>query len=122
MRVRRRHALLAGSLGLAVTTALALGPAPAGAASQSGIASVPVHGRLLVVPSERPGGHPSYGVALADGDIVPVRGSFDPSVRTGAMFHGRLALPASVTGALARRGAVADERSAALRLVDQRAL
>ena len=122
MRVLRRSTVLAGSLGLVATSALALAPTTARAAQPSGSATVPVHGRLLVVPSERPGGHPSYGVALADGDIVPVRGSFDPSVRTGAMFHGRLALPASVTGALARRGAVADKRSAALRLVDQRAL
>ena len=122
MRVLRRHALLAGSLGLALTTALALSPAPAGAAPQSGIVSVPVHGRLLVVPSETPGGHTAYGVALPDGDIVPVRGSFDPSVRTGEVFDGRLALPASVTGALARRSTVADPRRAALRLVDRQSL
>jgi hypothetical protein len=122
MRVLRRHALLAGSLGLAVTTALAVGPGRAEAVAQSGIVSVAVHGRLLVVPSETPGGHPSYGVALADGDIVPVRGSFDPSVRTGAVFDGRLAVPASVTAALARRGAVADAPRAALRLVDRRSL
>jgi hypothetical protein len=122
MQVTRRFAVLSTALGIAVTTALAVNPAPAGAASQSGVVSVPVHGRLLVVPSETPDGHPSYGVALADGDIVPVRGSFDPSVRTGAVFDGRLALPTSITGALARRSAVADPQRAALRLVDRRSL
>src|SRR4051794_17789477 len=122
MPVLRRSALLAGSLGLAVTTALAMAPTRAGAAQASGLATVQVHGTLVVVASETPGGHPSYGVALADGDIVPVRGSFDPSVRTGAEFEGRLAIPASVTDALTGRTVVADPRRAALRLVDRRSL
>ncbi len=122
MRVLRPSTVLAGSLGLVATSALALAPTTARAAQPSGLATVQVHGRLLVVPAEGPGDRPSYGVALADGDIVPVRGSFDPSVRTGAVFDGRLALPASVTGALARSGAVADPRRAALRLVDRRSL
>jgi hypothetical protein len=125
MRVLRRSTLLAGSLGLVATSALALGPTTARAAQPSqpsGPATVQVHGRLLVVPSERPGDQPSYGVALADGDIVPVSGSFDPSARTGAVFDGRLALPTSVTGSLARRTGVADSRRAALRLVDRRSL
>jgi hypothetical protein len=83
---------------------------------------VQVHGRLLVVAAEGPGDKPSYAVALEDGDIVPFSGSFDASVRTGAVFDGRLALPASVTGALARRAAVGDPRRAALRIVDRRSL
>src|SRR4051795_8757141 len=89
MRVLRRSTVLAGSLGVVAASALALAPTTARAAEPSGTATVQVHGSLLVVPAERPGGHPSYGVALADGDIVPVRGSFAPSVRTGAGFDGR---------------------------------
>jgi len=123
MRVVRRSALLAGTLGLAVTTAVALTPAQARAALSPGPATIPVHGILVVAQSDGPdGGSTSYAVSLAGGDIVPVRGSFDPSVRTGAVFDGRLALPASVTAALAARGAVADPRRAALRLVDRRSL
>jgi hypothetical protein len=91
--------------------------APAEAAS--GL-SVLVHGRLLVVPAEAPGGHPGYGVALADGDIVPVRGSFDPEIRTGALFTGRLAIPAGVLRALSSRGETG--ATAALRIVDRRSL
>ena len=82
--------------------------------------SVTVHGRLLVLPGEAPGGHPAYGVALADGDIVPVRGTFDPAVRTGAVFDGRLGLPAGVVTALSRRGESGS--TAALRIVDRRSL
>jgi hypothetical protein len=122
MRFLRRSALLAGSLGLVVTTAVALTPTVAGATTSASVSSVTVHGRLLVVPSERPGGHASYGVALADGDIVQVRGHFAPDARTGAIFDGRLGLPASVTDVLARRGTVGDPRQAALRLVDRRSL
>src|SRR3954462_3117537 len=122
MPVLRRSALLAGSLGLAVTTALAMAPTRAGAAQASGLATVQVHGTLVVVASETPGGHASYGVALADGDIVPVRGAFAPPVRAGAEVEGGRAPPASVTAALAGRASVADPRRAALRLVDQRSL
>src|SRR4051812_12364032 len=132
MRVLRRSTVLAGSLGLVATSALALAPTAATAlqpprttataAEPSGLATVQVHGRLLVLPPEGSSDQPSYGVALADGDIVPVTGSFAPSVRTGAVFDGRLALPASVTGALAHRSAVADPRRAALSLVDRRSL
>jgi hypothetical protein len=84
--------------------------------------SVAVHGHLLVVASERPGGHPAYGVAMADGDIVEVRGAFAPTVRTGDVFDGRLALPSSVTRALARRTPTSDPARAALRIVDRRSL
>jgi hypothetical protein len=82
--------------------------------------SIRVHGRLLVVPSELPSGRARYGVALAGGDIVPVRGRFGPDVRSGAIFDGRLSVPTSVLTTLARR----DESgtAAALRLADRRSL
>jgi hypothetical protein len=59
-------------------------------------------------------------VALADGDIVAVRGEFGPGARTGARFEGRLAVPPSVARALAARGDSGP--SAALRVVDRRSL
>src|SRR5262245_8719288 len=115
MRLLRRTALLGGSLGLAVTTAVGLTPAEAGAAQPLG-ATIGVHGTLVVAVSDGPaGGSTSYAVELADGDLVPVRGSFDASARTGDVFDGRLAIPASVANA-------APSRDAALRLVDRRSL
>jgi hypothetical protein len=73
---------------------------------------------MLVVPSERPGGATMYGVALADGDIVAVRGAFGAGVRTGAVFDGRLALPAEVVHEGVRLSGTA--RAVALRVVDRR--
>src|SRR4051794_10564715 len=95
-------------------------PAVAGPADGASGPTVEVHGRLLVVPSEVPGGTPSYGVAVAGGDIVPVSGRFDPDVRTGAVFDGRLAIPTGVVSSLARRGD--SGATAALKLVDRRSL
>lgn len=94
----------------------------AGADASSTGPTVTVHGHLLVVPSERPDGDASYAVALADGDIVPVRGPFAATARTGDDFSGRLALPAAVTRALARRTTAGDPERAALRIVDRRSL
>src|SRR5262249_33925420 len=69
-------------------------------------------------PSERPGGHTAYFVTLADGDVIPVRGSFGAGVRSGDVFDGRLALPEGVVRTLATRG---ESGSAdALRIVDRR--
>jgi len=114
MRVLRRSALLAGSLGLAVTTAVSL--TPAAGAAEPATATIQVHGTLMVAESDGPaGGHTSYAVELADGDLVPVQGQFPPDARTGARFIGRLALPASVAK-------VASTRTAALRIVDHRML
>jgi hypothetical protein len=111
-----RLGLLAATL-LASTTASVGLLAPAGAITGP---SILVHGTLLVVPAEEPGGVTGYGVALAGGDIVPVRGRFDPAVRSGATFDGRLAIPSAVVDSLAERG---DSGSAAaLRIVDQRHL
>jgi hypothetical protein len=117
--------LLAASIVTAatvVTTTLATG-ATTPAQGLTG-PSVSVHGRLVVVPAEEPGGPTGYAVALADGDIVPLRGSFPADVRTGAVFDGRLALPAGVVRALTARGEsgtaaalqVVDEASVALRV------
>ncbi|HEX4470699.1 MAG TPA: hypothetical protein VH085_01920 [Nocardioides sp.] len=96
---------------------LALPATSAGAETGS---TVQVRGTLLVLPSERPGHAARYAVALADGDIVPMRGAFGPGARTGALFEGRLAVPASVARALAARGESGP--SAALRVVDRRSL
>ncbi len=116
MRVLRRTALLAGSLGLAVSTAVALTPAVAGAAVAPGASTIDVQGTLLVAESDGPdGGSTSYAVQLADGDLVPVAGPIPADARTGATFTGRLALPASVASATA-------SRAAALQLVDRRSL
>ncbi len=67
-----------------------------------------------------PGGRPAYAVALAGGDLVPVAGHFAAGVRTGAVFDGRLGLPADVVSALSRRGESGP--TAALRVVDTRSL
>jgi hypothetical protein len=77
-----------------------------------------VHGSLLVVPSEVPGGSPMYGVALAGGGIVPVRGRFPDDVRTGATFDGRVTLPEGLLATLEQRGESGP--AAALRLAGQR--
>jgi hypothetical protein len=100
-----------------VLAGLATPATSAGAATSD---TVSVHGTLLVVSSERPGGHTAYGVALADGDIIRVRGRFGTDARTGAVFDGRLALPRSVVATLAARGEPGS--TTALRLVDRRAL
>ena len=101
-----------------VTTTLATG-ATTPAQGLTGPA-VSVHGRLVVVPAEEPGGTTGYAVALADGDIVPVRGSFRADAHTGDVFDGRLALPAGVVRTLAARGE--SGTVAALRVVDQESL
>jgi hypothetical protein len=115
MQATRRFAVLSTALATAVSTALALAPASAGAVPVPELASVHVHGRLVVAETDGVVSRTSYAVQLAGGDIVPVRGPFDASVRTGAVFDGRLALPASVAS-------VAISRGAALRIVDRRSL
>src|SRR4051812_44000041 len=116
MPALRRSALLAGSLGLVVTTALALTPGGAGAATPTDSTTIQVRGTLMVAESDGPAGSTtSYAVELGDGDLVSVRGSFGPTARTGAVFDGRLALPASVAR-------IASSRSAALRVVEHRML
>jgi hypothetical protein len=124
--------LLAGSLGLAVTTAV-VGTSPsAGAVEPVGVATVAVQGTLLVAQSDEPsGGHTAYAVALADGDLVPVRGPLGDA-RPFSHFTGHLALPATVLSALAARGtpisagatlaATTGAGLDALRLVDHRSL
>jgi hypothetical protein len=105
---------------VAVATA-ATGVAALGSSAQAVTGpTVAVHGHLVVVPSDRPGGRTAYAVALSDGDLVPVRGSFAPGVRTGATFDGRLRLPTGVVRTLVSR----DESggAAALRIVDRRSL
>jgi hypothetical protein len=109
-----------GMLALALMATSALTPvlmAPAGAVAGSSIA---VHGRILVAQPDALGRQPRYAVALADGDIVPIRGDFDPGARTGAVFDGRLALPATVTRTLSDHGE--SGATAALRVVDRRVL
>jgi hypothetical protein len=111
-----------GLLTAAVTTAITASVLPAVVSPADGAAgpTVSVHGRLLVVPAETPGGATRYGVALADGDIVPVRGAFDPDLRSGATFGGRLRVPGGVVQALSSRGE--SGARAALRVVDRRSL
>src|SRR4051812_48782537 len=112
MRVMRRIGLLAGALGLAYAAA----PLAGVSAAVPGLTTIDVRGTLLVAQSDGPsGGSTSYAVELADGDLVPVRGEFPADVRTGASFHGRLAVPASVAS-------VAASAASALRLVDGRGL
>ena len=117
MRVRPpRIALLAGALGLTVITALAVTPFDAVAAEAPAGATIDVRGTLVVAQADGPaGGSTSYAVALADGDLVRVRGAFSPDARTGASFHGRLSVPESVASTAA-------SPAAALRIVDRRAL
>jgi hypothetical protein len=102
--------------GTLATGALATG---AHAEARNG-ATVRLHGRLLVVASERPGGPTAYGVALGDGDIVPVRGRLGADARTGDVFTGRVVIPLSVRRSLA--GRAGSGPAAALREVDRRRL
>ncbi len=90
-----------------------------------------VHGVLLVAQPDRPGGRPTYAVALADGDLVPVSGPL-ARARPLSTFTGRLALPDAVVAALATEGRSAAPGATlgassgwgreALRLVDDRSL
>jgi hypothetical protein len=111
-----RLGVLAAALVAATVATPGLVPPAAAAAG----ASIQVHGTLLVVPPEEPGGHTGYGVALADGDIVPVRGRLGHDVRSGATFDGRLAVPTDVAAALVARRESGS--TAALRIVDHRHL
>ena len=132
MRVARRISLLAAAGGLLVTASAVGSPDLAGAAEPAGIATVAVQGTLLVAQSDGPSGaRTTYAVALADGDLVPVRG-VPHDARPFSHFRGRLALPASVVSTLAERGSAVSAGTAldatsgtgqdALRLVDRRSL
>jgi hypothetical protein len=109
-----------GLLTVGVLTAAIGAPGTMTPAEGASAASVSVHGRLLVVPAETPGDVTTYAVALPDGDIVPVRGTFPPDARTGARFDGRLALPPQVIRRLTLRGESGS--AAALRIVDRGSL
>ncbi len=110
-------------LGLLAVVALTVATVAPGVVTPAAAApgtSVSVHGRLLVIPGESPGEPTAYAVALPDGDVVPVRGTFPDRARTGATFAGRLALPPQVLRGMTRRGE--SGTTAALRMVDQRSL
>jgi hypothetical protein len=131
MRVTRRIGLLTAAGGLLVTASTVGTTTPAGAVETSGTTTVQVDGTLLMAQPDGPGARPSYAVALADGDLVPVRG---PLADARPMSHvtALLALPGSVLSGLAARGtsvrsgATLDAASTAgrqaLRLVDRRSL
>src|SRR4051812_31642855 len=131
MRVTRRIGLLTAVGGLLVTASTVGTTTPAGAVETSGTTTVQVDGTLLMAQPDGPGVRPSYAVALADGDLVPVRG---PLADARPMSHvtARLALPGSVLSGLAARGtsvrsgATLDAASTAgrqaLRLVDRPSL
>src|SRR5215218_3265467 len=132
MRVTRRIGLLA-AVGAVLVTAAAVGtPERAVAAEPTGTTTVAVQGTLLVAQSDGPAGpRTTYAVALADGDLVPVRGLVG-GARPFSHFTGRLALPASVLTTLAARdtagsaGATLDATAGpgrdALHLVERRSL
>jgi hypothetical protein len=109
-----------GLLAVGVLTVATLAPGSIAPASAATLGSVSVHGRLLVIPGEAPGERTAYAVALADGDLVPVRGALPAGARTGATFVGRLALPSQVLHSMALRGQSGP--TAALRIVDRRSL
>jgi len=131
MRVMRRIGLLVAAGGLLATASTVGTTVPAGAAQRAGVTTVQVDGTLLMAQPDGPGARPSYAVALADGDLVPVRG---PLSHTRPLSHvtARLALPASVLSGLAARGtsvgtgttleATSSAGREALRLVDRRSL
>ena len=131
MRVMRRIGLLAAAGGLLGSAAAVGTPSAAGAAEAAGDTTVQVHGTLLVAQPDGPGARPSYAVALADGDLIPVRGPF-AGARPFSHVTGRLALPTTLVSDLAARGtrvpagATLDATSTpgreALRLVDRRSL
>lgn len=72
------------------------------AVADAGPMSVRVTGTLLVARSDRRAGATSYAVAVGS-HVVPVRGRLG-GVRRSTPFRGRLAVPDSLTGALAARG------------------
>jgi hypothetical protein len=119
--------LLAGVL----TTTIAVIASPASTAESAGVATVEVHGTLLVAQSDEPGSLPTYAVALAGGDLVPVRGPL-ADARPLSHFSGSLALPDSVITSMAAQGretrpgesfeAMSDSGRDALRLVDHQGL
>jgi hypothetical protein len=127
VRSTRWFTLLVGVL----ATTFAVAATPAGAAESAVVATVEVQGTLLVAQSDLPGSLPTYAVALADGDLVPVRGPL-ADARPFSHFTGRLALPDSVVSAMAAGGselrqgasleATSDAGQDALRLVDHRSL
>ncbi len=127
----RRIAVLAGALTLSAAAVVAATSTDAGAAEPVAATTVEVHGTLLVAQTDEPGSRPTYAVALADGDIVPVSGPLGDA-RPLSHFTGRLVLPASVVSALAAHGtsvarnatlgATSASGSDALQLVDQRSL
>ncbi len=131
MRVMRRIGLLGAAGGLLVTAAAVVTPVPAGAAVPAGVTTIRVDGTLLTAQPDGPGARPSYAVALADGDLVPISGPFADAPPLSHL-DARLVLPAPVLSGLAARGtsvgggATLDATSAAgraaLRLVDRRAL
>jgi hypothetical protein len=131
MRVMRRIGLFAAAGGLLVTASAVGTTVPAGAAESADLTTVKVDGTLLIAQPDGPGARPSYAVELADGDLVPIRGSL-ADARPLSHLSARLALPAGVLSGLAARGtsvgtgATLDATSpagrAALRLVDQRSL
>jgi hypothetical protein len=119
--------LLAGALGATI----AVVATPAVAAESVGAATVEVQGTLLVAQPDRPGSPATYAVALADGDLVPVRGPL-AGARPLSHFTGRLALPDAVVTTMATQdsevkpgasfSASSDAGRDALRLVDQHSL
>jgi hypothetical protein len=131
MRVGRRMGLLTATCGLLATASAAGTTVPAAAVQPAGPTTVLVDGTLLAAQPDGPGARPSYAVALADGDLVPVRGPL-AGARPLSQVTARLALPDSVVRGLAARGtsvgagatlaATSGAGRAALRLVDRRSL
>ena len=103
MRVTRRIGLLAAAGGLLVTASTVGTTARPAPRSRAGATTVQVDGTLLMAQPDGPGARPSYAVALADGDLVPVRGPLS-GARPMSHVTARLALPASVLSGLAARG------------------
>jgi RNase P/RNase MRP subunit p29 len=103
MRVMRRIGLFAAAGGLLVTASAVGTTVPAGAAESADLTTVKVDGTLLIAQPDGPGARPSYAVELADGDLVPIRGSL-ADARPLSHLSARLALPAGVLSGLAARG------------------
>lgn len=103
MRVRAAWVVAAMALAAALAPLTPSNAEGTASGAEAGL-TMSLHGRLVVVPAETPGGHPAYGVALADGDIVPVRGRFGAHARTGDRVRTRLALPRTVARQLTTAG------------------
>lgn len=91
-----RRSLGGRLLAVVGTAALLASPAPAAPAAV-GDRTVSLTGRLVVVPGETPEQSELFAVRTDDGDVVAVSGDLGEDPAPGALFRGRVRLPATIS-------------------------